>query len=85
MIIGSPTHGGVLAEGIHDLLKVSLTLDGVNVTAFDTRMKRTIFGYAVPKIVQSLEKNFGNLLVPPLGFVVLGIKDPLKDGESEQN
>lgn len=50
--------------------------------AFDTRTKRTIFGYAAPKIVKNLEQNGGHLLAPPEGFFVLGKKGPLKDREA---
>ena len=84
LIVGSPTHGGFPTEGIHGLLKASLALEGVNVAAFDTRTKRTIFGYAAPRIARSLERNGGNLLAPPEGFFVLGMQGPLMDGELER-
>lgn len=73
VIVGSPTHGGFQTEGINELVKTS--------SAFDTRTKRTIFGYAAPKIAKNLEKNGGALVAPPEGFFVLGKKGPLKDGE----
>lgn len=81
VIVGSPTHGGFPTEGIHDLAKTASAFDGINVAAFDTRTKRTIFGYAAPKIAKNLEKNGGTLLAPPEGFFVLGKKGPLKEGE----
>jgi flavodoxin I len=84
LIVGSPTHGGFPSEGIHSLLKAPLALKGVNVAAFDTRTRTTIFGYAAPKIARSLEKNGGNLVAPPEGFFVLGMHGPLKDGELER-
>lgn len=84
LILGSPTHGGFPAEEIYALLKVSLALAGVNVAAFDTRTKTTIFGYAAPKIAKGLQRNGGNLLAPPEGFIVLGMHGPLKDGELER-
>ena len=84
LMVGSPTHGGFPTEGIYGLLQVSLALEGVNVAAFDTRTKRTIFGYAAPKIARNLEKNGGNLLAPPEGFFVLGIQGPLMNGELER-
>ena len=84
LIVGSPTHGGFPTEGIHGLLKASLALEGVNVAAFDTRTKRTIFGYAAQRIARSLERNGGNLLPPPEGFFVLSMPCPLMDGELER-
>ena len=84
LILGSPTHGGYPTESIYGLLKASLALEGVNVAAFDTRTKTTIFGYAAPKIAKGLQRNGGILLVPPEGFIVLGIHGPLKDGELER-
>ena len=84
LILGSPTHGGFPSEGIYGLLKAPLDLEGVNVAAFDTRTKTTIFGYAAPKVAKGLQRNGGNLLAPPEGFVVLGMHGPLKDGELER-
>ena len=84
LIIGSPTHGGFPTQGIHNLLKAALALDGVKVAAFDTRTKASIFGYTAPKIAKDLEKNGGKILVPPEGFIVLGTKGPLKEGELER-
>jgi flavodoxin len=84
LILGSPTHGGFPTENIYGLLKASLALEGVNVAAFDTRTKTTIFGYAAPKIAKGLKSNGGNLLAPPEGFIVLGMHGPLNDGELER-
>ena len=84
LIVGSPTHGGFPTPGIDGLLKASPVLEGVNVAAFDTRTKRTIFGYAAPRIARRLEKSGGHLLAPPEGFFVLGMEGPLKDGELER-
>ncbi len=81
VILGSPTHGGFPTEGIHELAKTPDAFEGMDVAAFDTRTKRTIFGYAAPKIAKNLEKNGGHLLASPEGFFVLGKKGPLKDGE----
>lgn len=86
LIIGSPTHGGWFTEEIKALLEASPTLEGANVAAFDTRTasiwNRILpFGYAAPRIAQRLESSGGNLLAPPEGFVVLGTKGPLKEGE----
>jgi flavodoxin I len=61
-------------------------LEGLSVAAFDTRTatiwNRILpFGYAAPGIAKGLENRGGNLAVPPEGFIVLGIRGPLKDGE----
>jgi flavodoxin len=86
LIVGSPTHGGWFTEGIRDLLEASPALEGAYVAAFDTRTvsiwNRILpFGYAAPRIAQSMERKGGTLLAPPEGFAVLCIKGPIKDGE----
>jgi flavodoxin I len=86
LIVGSPTNGGHPTEAIRDLLQASPALDGVSVAAFDTRTvtvwNRILpFCYAAPRIARSLEKCGGKLVVPPEGFVVLGLKGPLREGE----
>ena len=89
LMVGSPTHGGWPTEGIQDLLEASPSLEGVDLAAFDTRTvsiwnRIFRFGYAAPRIAQSLERSGGHLLAPPEGFVVLGVQGPLKDGELER-
>jgi flavodoxin len=89
LIVGSPTHGGWFTEEIRDLLDAAPALEGLSVAAFDTRTESIWnrifrFGYAAPRIARSLEASGGNVLVPPEGFVVLGTKGPLKDGELER-
>jgi len=84
LIIGSPTHGGWFTEGIRDLLKALPALEGVKVAVFDTRTKKSIFGFAAPRMARGLQKNGWQLLAPPEGFIVLGIQGPLKDGELER-
>jgi flavodoxin len=84
LFIGSPTHGGWFTEGIRDLLKTTPALEGVSVAVFDTRTKKSLFGFAAPRIARSLEKNGGRLAAPPEGFIVLGVQGPLLDGELER-
>jgi flavodoxin len=81
VMIGSLTHGGWYTEGIQDLLKAESAFNGLNLAVFDTRTKRSLFGFAAPRLARSLEKSGANLLTTPEGFVVLGMKGPLKDGE----
>ncbi|MBN1659105.1 MAG: flavodoxin [Anaerolineae bacterium] len=89
LIVGSPTHGGWYTEPLKALLDALPGLEGGNVAAFDTRTatiwNRILpFGYAAPRIAQKLEASGGKLIAPPEGFVVEGIKGPLKDGELER-
>jgi flavodoxin I len=84
LVVGSPTHGGFPTPGIDGLLKALPALEGLNVAAFDTRTKRTIFGYAAPRIARRLEKSGGKLLTLPEGFFVLGMQGPLLEGELER-
>jgi flavodoxin len=89
LIVGSPTHGGWFTEQIRDWMEAAPALEGLSVAAFDTRTasiwNRILpFGYAAPRIARSLEKKGGTLLASPEGFVVLGIKGPLKEGELER-
>jgi flavodoxin I len=84
VIVGSPTHGGLPTKGIHNLLKASLRLDGVDGAAFDTRTSKTLFGCAAPRIARSLERKGGKLLAPAEGFLVQGVHGPLLEGELER-
>lgn len=89
LIVGSPTHGGRPTDAIQDLLnKVPASaLQGINVAAFDTRLTTRlvrIFGYAAPRIADSLKKKGGTLTGPPGDFYVTGGKGPLKEGELER-
>jgi flavodoxin I len=89
LIIGSPTHGGRPTEAMQELLgKIPATaLQGTHVAAFDTRFSTRLvrlFGYAAPRIADSLEKKGGTLLVSPEAFFVKGTKGPLKEGELER-
>jgi flavodoxin len=81
LMVGSPTHGGFPAPGIDAFLKALPALAGLYVAAFDTRTKRTVFGYAAPRIARRLEKAGGKLRTPPEGFLVLGMEGPLAEGE----
>jgi flavodoxin I len=84
LIVGSPTHGGFQTKGIDGLLKALPALGGLKVAVFDTRARKTIFGYAAPKIAQRLEKAGGKLVAPPEGFFVTGKQGPLEGGELER-
>jgi flavodoxin I len=90
LIVGSPTHGGWFTEAIKGWLDQipATAVQDIRVAVFDTRTPPTrlsrIFGFAAPRIANSLEKKGVTLLVPPAGFVVKGIKGPLGEGELER-
>ena len=90
LIVGSPTHGGWFTEAIKGWLDQlpATALQGTQVAAFDTRTPPTrlsrLFGFAAPRIAKSLEKKDVTLLMPPAGFIVKGIKDPLGEAELER-
>ncbi|MFZ5916504.1 MAG: flavodoxin family protein [Chloroflexota bacterium] len=90
LIVGSPTHGGWFTEALKGWLDQlpATGLQGLRVAAFDTRTPPTIlsriFGFAAPRIASRLEKKGGTLLALPEGFLVQGIKGPLKEGELER-
>jgi flavodoxin len=90
LIVGSPTHGGWFTEPMKGWLDQlpATALRGTCVAVFDTRTPPTrlsrIFGFAAPRIANSLKKKGMMLLVPPAGFVVKGTKGPLEEGELER-
>jgi flavodoxin I len=89
LIVGSPTHAGRPTPAIQDLLNKDpkLSLQGINVAAFDTRSQTKlvrIFGYAAGRIARNLERKDGTLIASPEGFLVTGTKGPLKEGELER-
>lgn len=99
LIIGSPTQRFRPTAAINQLLKgiAKNSLKGVKVATFDTRLtmrniERTpilaffvrIFGYAAKPISVRLKKKGGELILPPEGFFVEGMKGPPKEGELER-
>ena len=90
LIVGSPTHGGWFTEAIKGWLDQlpAAALPGIRAAVFDTRTPPTIlsrtFGFAAPRIAKRLEKTGAMLVGEPGGFIVEGIKGPLKEGELER-
>lgn len=89
LILGSPTQAGRPVSAVQDFLgKVpELSLKGVSVAAFDTRISKKIvglFGYAAGRIADNLKKKGGTLIASPEGFFVTGREGPLKEGEPER-
>jgi len=98
LVVGAPTRAFRPSDAIKVFLKTIPpgALKGVKVAAFDTRMDPEgvgnpilkfmagIFGYAAEPIAKSLVKKGGALVGEPAGFIVLGSKGPLRDGELER-
>jgi flavodoxin len=88
LIVGSPTQGGRPMPAIQGFLnRVSESIKGVKVAAFDTRYSTKlvgIFGFAAKKIADNLKEQGAILAAPPEAFFVKGKEGPLKDGELER-
>ncbi len=89
LIVGSPTMGGRPTQPMQDLLArlPQESLKGKGFLTFDTRLTAgwvKIFGYAADKMAKSLAAKGGKQLAPPQGFLVVGDKGPLKEGELER-
>ena len=98
LIIGSPTQQFRASPAIKKFISGIRKgeLNGVQVTAFDTRLGMDdmpsrilppfvkIFGYAAKPITNALVSKGGKLIASPEGFFVKGMEGPLKDGELER-
>jgi len=98
LIVGSPTQRFRATPAIKQFIAGIRQgeLNGVQVTAFDTRLGMEdmpspilppfvrIFGYAAKPIAASLVNKGGKLRMPPEGFLVKGMEGPLKEGELER-
>lgn len=49
VVVGSPTHGDFPTKEINELARIPSAFEGMNVAAFDTHTKRTIFGNAAQR------------------------------------
>ena len=98
LIVGSPTRAFSPTPAIKTFVKKlpGKSLEGVRVSAFDTRMKideRTpgilrffagIFGFAAKPILDGLVGKGGNQVMPAEGFFVVDSEGPLADGELDR-
>ncbi|MFC2045308.1 flavodoxin family protein [Chloroflexota bacterium] len=89
LIVGCPTYGGRPTPVMREFLsKVSRgDISGIKVATFDTRMAAKfvkIFGFAAGRIAKSLKGKGANVIGTAEGFIVIGGKGPLKDGELER-
>lgn len=98
LVVGSPTRAFQPSPATKQWLN-SLpagSLNGVKVTAFDTRMDvkaannailtfmAGIFGYAAQPMAKKLAGKGGTLAAAPEGFIVKASEGPLKEGELER-
>ena len=89
LILGTPTQGGRPLPGVKEFLDnlSPHALQGVAVTAFDTRMTMWVaraFGYPASHLAEELVKKGGHLVLPAEGFIVTDREGPLKPGEIER-
>ncbi len=83
-VLGTPTHYGRVPFRFSTLLKNALREDHpeVKVVIFDTRMSDFTEGAAI-KLRKILEKK-GKPIVADASFVVVGMRGPLVEGETER-
>lgn len=85
LIVGCPIHGWRPTKPVTDFLAALApnSLKGINVAAFDTRIKGYFSGSASDSLNKSLISLGGKSIVPPGKFIVKGTEGPLIDGELE--
>jgi len=86
LVVGCPIQGWRPIQSVADFLS-SLppnSLKGINVAAFDTRIKIFFSGSASDKITDALENLGGTPIVAPTNFIVKGKVGPLLDGELDK-
>jgi len=86
LIVGSPTQGWKPMPDVLAFLKNLPDLNGINVAAFDTRLKspKIFTGSAARIIAKELQNKGAKLVCEPESFFVEGTKGPLRMGEIER-
>lgn len=86
LIVGCPINAWSPTPKIKAFLNkmAARKLNGINVAAFDTRIRSFISGNAAKKIARSLTRSGGHLLVPGEGFYVKAKEGPLFEGEQKR-
>ena len=90
LIIDSPTHGALPTEAVQRLVDRigAPAREGAELATFDTRLSWGFlerWGFAAPKMADSLKEKGWRLTAAPEGFFVKGLKKgPLKRGEVER-
>jgi len=89
LVLGSPTVGGRPTKPMQEFVQsipqgVAKT---VRLAAFDTRITMKFaraFGYAAPRMADTLARKGSSLKLPPEGFIVKGRNGPLAEGELDR-
>jgi flavodoxin len=89
LVIGSPVVGGRATKPVQEIVEKIGTPTGSKprVAVFDTRMTMKFaqrFGHAAVRMADELKAKGFTLVGEPAGFIVLGQKGPLADGELER-
>lgn len=90
LIIGSPTHGSLPTEAVQGLVARigPPAREGARAATFDTRLTWGFlrrWGFAAPKMADTLKEKGWKLAGEPGGFFVKGLKKgPLKRGEADR-
>jgi flavodoxin len=89
LVVGSPTVGGRATRPMQEFLELipKSVAERVRLAVFDTRISMKfaqVFGYAAPRIADTLVQKGCALKLAPEGFIVKGRNGPLSDGELER-
>jgi hypothetical protein len=89
LVVGSPVLGGKPSKPMQGYLKTitRTSTTKLRIAAFDTRMRMKFaerFGFAAVRMAKQLEEQENVLVAEPMGFIVLGQKGPLEEGEVER-
>jgi flavodoxin len=89
LVLGSPVVGGRATKPVQELVARigAPTGSAPKVAVFDTRMTMKFaqrFGHAAVRMADELKARGFTVVGEPAGFIVLGQKGPLADGEIER-
>ena len=89
IVLGSPTRFGTMSFTVKGFLGKVKSKEWMNkpFAAFDTELRENIEkkeGSAAEKIAEKLREKQMNQMLPVLKAVVLGMKGPLQEGETER-
>jgi flavodoxin len=86
LIVGSPAQAWLPTKAAQAFLEEipQGALNGLEVAAFDTRLKRPMLltGSAARSLAKTPKKKGGTLILPPESFFVSGTEGPLVEGEA---
>jgi flavodoxin I len=89
LVLGSPTVGGRPTKPMQDFVeRIPRGAAGkVRLAAFDTRITMKfarVFGYAAPRMAETMALKGSTIELPAEGFIVKGRNGPLADGELDR-